>query len=113
MLLNVPFGSYVAIIKSPISHKDGITRAAIVKIASTDKSSSFQCLRCSIKHLYPIKVNANSTEPIAASAGQDPKDDDDLHERPIDVDDMSTTRVTRPSRTATAIGELIGRIRQN
>ena len=102
----------LAIIKSLISSKDGINRAAIVKIASTDKSS-FQCLRRSIKHLYPIEVNANSTKPIAASASQDPKDDDDLRERPIDVDDMNATTVTRPHRTAAATGELIRRIRQN
>ena len=102
----------LAIVKSLISSKDGINRAAIVKIASTDKSS-FQCLRRSIKHLYPIEVNANSTKPIAASASQDPKDDDDLRERPIDVDDMSTTTVTRPRRNAAATGELIRRICQN
>ena len=96
----------LAIVESLLSSKDGITRAAIVKIANTDNSSRCQCLKRSIKHLHPIEVNTSQAEPVIAD---DVQNTEDLHDR---SKEPSNATVMRPRRSAAATGDLIRRIHQ-
>ena len=102
---SVPFGNWVS-----ISSNDGFTRAANVRIANADRSSS-HCLRRNIKHLYPIKVNANSIEPTTDQPVQESTECTDTTSK--ENDDTSTSIEKRPCHVATATGELIRRIIQN
>ena len=99
----------LAIVESLISSKDGITRAANVRIANADKSNS-HCLRCSLKHLYPIEVNASPIE--ADQSIQESDEGKDTTSKEKD-DDTCTCVSKRPRRLAAATGEIIRQLNQN
>ena len=71
--------------------RDGLVGAAIVKVTNSDKRPHL--MRRSVKHLYPIEVNAKDDEPIG---------------KIVDTPSLgSTTPNSRPRRNAAVVADIL------
>ena len=75
--------------------RDGFVRAAIVKVANSDKRPCL--MRRSVKHLYPIEVNAKDDEPSGEI----------VYKPSLEC----TTPKSRPRRSAAVVADILRKLR--
>ena len=91
----------LAIIESLIVGQDGVARATIVKAANSEGRP--KSLRRSVKHLFPLEINFQSTvRETSVSREPDTSDATD-----------SSVRSFRPRRMAAVTGEMLRRLNKN
>ena len=92
----------LGIVQEIMKGRDGLTRAAVVKVASRDRQHSI--LKRPIQLLYPLEIRCESTETIPSEAPLDPKPCE-----PLPADDV--TEQVRPKRAASKKADEVRRER--
>ena len=89
----MPHGLWkLGIVQEVLKGQDGLTRAAVVKIASRDQQHTI--LKRPIQLLYPLEIHCKTTATIPSPAPREPKP-----REPLPAEDDVTERV-RPKRAA-------------
>ena len=87
----------LAVVEELLSGKDGIVRAARVKVANAERNP--RLFTRSVKHLFPLEVNANSES----------EQHEECEQNACAPRATCTETVARPRRNAAVIGEMIRR----
>ena len=91
---HLPRGQWkLGMVQEIMKGQDGLTRAAVVKIASRDRQHSV--LRRPIQLLYPLEIHCESTEPSPSESLSNPENSESVSER-VDVSKPTVRREQPP-----------------
>lgn len=93
----------LGLVEQLLTGNDGHTRAAVIRVGESGPNKRAVILRRSIKHLYPMEVNANEVESGECN------DKGEIAKTPDHLKDTCE----RPRRQAAIQGELIRRLKNH